>query len=232
MDKGLIKASDNRTLPIDQIIHGNCLTVMPTFPDASIDTVFVDPPYNLRLSRDLWRPNRTRVEAVTDEWDQFNDYSDYDVFTRQWVAECRRVLKPGGTLWAIGTYHNIHRIGTILQDMDFWILNDIVWIKTNPMPNFHGVRFTNAHEILIWAQKQRNSKTPFNYLTAKSLNDGLQMRSDWLMPTCVGKERIKKSGKRAHPTQKPVGLLYRILISSTRPGDIVLDPFFGTGTTG
>lgn len=205
---------------------------MPTLPEESIDLIFVDPPYNLRLSRDLWRPNRTRVNAVKETWDRFADYPAYDAFTRQWIIECRRLLKPKGTLWVIGTYHNIHRIGAILQDMDFWILNDIIWIKTNPMPNFNGVRFTNSHETLIWAQKQRNSKTVFNHMTAKALNDGLQMRSDWVLPTCVGKERIKKTGKRAHPTQKPAALLYRILMSSTRPGDVVLDPFFGTGTTG
>ncbi|MGB8251594.1 MAG: DNA methyltransferase [Anaerolineaceae bacterium] len=205
---------------------------MPTLPAESIDMVFADPPYNLQLPRDLWRPNLTRVDAVKETWDQFNNYSDYDAFTRQWILECRRLLKPEGTFWVIGTYHNIHRIGAILQDLDFWILNDIVWIKTNPMPNFHGMRFTNAHEILIWAQKQRDAKTSYNHMTIKALNDDLQMRSDWLLPICCGKERIKKDGKKAHPTQKPEALLYRILMASTRPDDIVLDPFFGTGTSG
>ena len=219
-------------LPLDQVIQGDCLEIMPTLPEQSIDLVFADPPYNLQLSRALWRPNLTRVDAVDDHWDQFGDYLEYDSFTRKWLTECRRLLKPDGTLWVIGTYHNIHRIGAILQDMGFWILNDILWIKTNPMPNFHGVRFTNAHEILIWAQKQRGAKATYNHLTTKALNDGLQMRSDWLLPTCVGKERIKNDGKRAHPTQKPEALLYRVLMSSSQPGDIILDPFFGTGTTG
>jgi DNA modification methylase len=219
-------------LPLDQVIQGNCLEVMPTLPEQSIDLVFADPPYNLQLSRALWRPNLTRVDAVEDHWDQFGDYHEYDSFTLKWLNECRRLLKPDGTLWVIGTYHNIHRIGAILQDMGFWILNDILWIKTNPMPNFHGVRFTNAHEILIWAQKERGAKASYNHLTTKALNDGMQMRSDWLLPTCVGKERIKKDGKRAHPTQKPEALLYRVLMSSSQPGEIILDPFFGTGTTG
>ena len=230
--KSINEPDKNISLPLDQIIQGDCLTIMPTLPAESIDLVFADPPYNLQLTRDLWRPNLTRVDAVKETWDQFNDYSDYDEFTRQWILECRRLLKPEGTLWVIGTYHNIHRIGTILQDLDFWILNDIIWIKTNPMPNFHGVRFTNAHEILIWAQKQRDAKTRYNHMTIKALNDDLQMRSDWLLPICCGKERIKKGGKKAHPTQKPEALLYRILMASTRPGDIVLDPFFGTGTSG
>jgi DNA modification methylase len=222
----------NFQLPLDQVILGDCLTIMPTMPKGSIDMVFADPPYNLQLPRDLWRPNLTRVDAVKESWDQFNDYADYDAFTHQWLMECRRVLKPEGTLWVIGTYHNIHRIGAILQDLKFWLLNDIIWIKSNPMPNFHGMRFTNAHEILIWAQKQRDAKTSFNHLTIKGLNDDLQMRSDWVLPICCGKERLKKGGKKAHPTQKPEALLYRILMASTRPGDIVLDPFFGTGTTG
>jgi DNA modification methylase len=216
----------------DQIIPGNCIETIAQLPEKSVDLVFADPPYNLQLNQELWRPNRTLVNAVTDDWDKFADYEEYDQFTLAWLSGCRRVLKDSGTLWVIGTYHNIYRIGKILQDLGFWILNDVVFIKTNPMPNFHGVRFTNAHEILIWAQKNKGAKYTFNHHAMKSLNDDLQMRSDWVLPIVTGKERIRVNGTKAHSTQKPEALLYRVLLSSTKPNDLVLDPFFGSGTTG
>ena len=219
-------------LPLDQVLPGDCLEQLATFPPESIDLVFADPPYNLQLRQELWRPNRTRVAGVEDAWDQFDDFAAYDAFTRAWLAACRLVLKPTGTLWVIGSYHNIFRVGSILQDLGFWILNDLVWIKLNPMPNFRGVRFTNAHETLIWAQAQRGQPYTFNHHAMKELNDGLQMRSDWLLPICTGRERLKLNGQKAHSTQKPEALLYRILLAATNPGDVVLDPFFGTGTTG
>ena len=217
---------------INTILHGDCTEVLAQLPENSVDLVFADPPYNLQLSQELWRPNRTRVEAVEDAWDKFTSFEEYDRFTRAWLTGCRRVLKDTGTLWVIGTYHNIYRVGAILQDLGFWILNDVVFIKTNPMPNFRGVRFTNAHETLIWAQKKKGAKYTFNHHAMKSLNDDLQMRSDWYFPICTGKERIKANGTKAHSTQKPEALLYRVLLSSTNPGDVVLDPFFGSGTTG
>ncbi len=219
-------------LPVDQILVGDCLDILNKLPENSIDLVFADPPYNLQLQQELWRPNMTRVAAVEEEWDHFKSFQAYDEFTRQWLGACQKVLKDDGALWVIGTYHNIFRIGSILQDLGFWILNDVVWIKTNPMPNFHGVRLTNAHETLIWASKNRNSRYTFNYQAMKAHNDDLQMRSDWLFPICTGSERIKLNGKKAHPTQKPEALLYRIIMTSTRPGYVILDPFFGTGTTG
>jgi len=222
----------NAELPVDQILPGDCLEVMANLPAESIDLVFADPPYNLQLHQELWRPNQTRVAAVDDAWDRFPDFSDYDRFTRQWLAACQRVLKPNGTLWVIGTYHNIHRVGALLQELGYWILNSIVWIKDNPMPNFRGVRFTNAHETLIWAQKKRGTPYTFNYQAMKALNDGLQMRSDWRLPICNGGERLRINGEKAHSTQKPEALLYYVLQASSNPGDIVLDPFFGTGTTG
>lgn len=194
--------------------------------------VFADPPYNLQLQQELWRPNLTRVDPVQDQWDRFKSFEEYDAFTRSWLSGCRRVLKDTGTIWVIGTYHNIYRVGAILQDLDFWVLNDVVWIKTNPMPNFHGVRFTNAHETLIWAQKNRGEKYTFNYHLLKAMNDDLQMRSDWYLPTCRGKERIHRNGVKAHATQKPEHLLFRAILASTLPGDVILDPFFGLGTTG
>jgi len=197
-----------------------------------VDLVFADPPYNLQLSQDLYRPNQTKVDAVDDGWDKFSSFAEYDEFTRKWLAGCQRVLKDTGTLWVIGSYHNIYRVGAIMQDLGFWILNDVVWIKTNPMPNFRGVRFTNAHETLIWAQKKQGAKYTFNHHAMKALNDDLQMRSDWNLPLATGKERIKSNGAKAHSTQKPEALLYRVLLSSTNPGDVVLDPFFGSGTTG
>ncbi len=217
---------------LDTILPGDCIEILGQLPENSVDLVFADPPYNLQLSQELWRPNRTHVGAVEDDWDKFTSFEEYDHFTRLWLSACKRVLKETGTLWVIGTYHNIYRIGAILQDLGFWILNDVIFIKTNPMPNFHGVRFTNAHETLIWAQKEKAAQYTFNYQVMKSLNDDLQMRSDWLLPICTGKERIKANGVRAHSTQKPEALLYRVLLASTNPGDVVLDPFFGSGTTG
>jgi modification methylase len=219
-------------LPTDQVLQGDCVEVFNGLPEGCVDLIFADPPYNLQLSQELWRPNMTRVDGVDDTWDQFGSFQEYDEFSRRWLSACRRVLKDSGTLWVIGTYHNIFRLGTILQDLGFWILNDIVWIKTNPMPNFRGVRFTNAHETLIWASKSRGSKYTFNHHAMKALNDDLQMRSDWLLPICSGAERLRVDGAKAHPTQKPEALLYRVLLAASNPGDVVLDPFFGTGTTG
>lgn len=216
----------------EQIIEGDCVKVLQTFPDKSVDLIFADPPYNLQLNQKLWRPNQTQVAGVDDDWDKFPDFSTYDEFSQSWLRECKRVLKEEGTIWVIGSYHNIFRLGNIMQDLGFWFLNDVLWVKTNPMPNFRGVRFTNAHETLIWACKDRKSKYKFNYHAMKNLNGGLQMRSDWQIPLCTGAERLKVNGKKAHSTQKPEALLYRIIISSSNPGDLVLDPFFGTGTTG
>jgi modification methylase len=219
-------------LSVDQAINGDCLEVLSGFPECSVDLIFADPPYNLQLRNDLWRPNSTRVDAVDEDWDRFSSFAEYDAFTRQWLAACRRVLKDTGTIWVIGTYHNIYRVGAILQDLDFWILNDVVWVKSNPMPNFRGVRFTNAHETLLWAQKVRGGRYTFNHHAMKALNGDLQMRSDWRIPLCTGKERIRVDGRKAHATQKPERLLERVILSSSDPGDLVLDPFFGTGTTG
>ncbi len=202
-------------------------------PPASVHCVFADPPYNLQLRGELRRPDDSLVDGVDEEWDRFSDFAAYDAFTREWLTECRRVLRKDGTLWVIGAYHNIFRIGAILQDLGFWILNDVVWRKANPMPNFRGRRFTNAHETLIWAARQRDSRYKFNYAAMKALNDDVQMRSDWWLPLCTGAERLRNAhGLKLHPTQKPEALLHRVLLSSTGPGDVVLDPFFGTGTTG
>ncbi len=219
-------------LPLDQVIHGDSLDELERIPQESIDLIFADPPYNLQLSGDLWRPNMTKVAAVDDAWDRFNGFAEYDRFTQAWLAACRRVLKSDGAIWVIGTYHNIYRVGAILQDLGYWILNDVLWIKTNPMPNFRGVRFTNAHETLLWASKSKGSKHTFNHHAMKGLNGDKQMRSDWRLPLCTGSERLKVNGKKAHTTQKPEALLYRVLLASSRPGDVILDPFFGTGTTG
>lgn len=220
-------------LPLDRILVGNCIDELKKLPDNSVDLVFADPPYNLQLDGDLHRPNNSLVDAVTDDWDQFDSFAAYDAFTGEWMAECQRILKEDGVLWVIGSYHNIFRVGAKLQDLGFWILNDIVWRKTNPMPNFKGTRFCNAHETLIWASKSDKSRPTFNYDSLKAFNDDLQMRSDWLLPICSGAERLKNnSGKKAHPTQKPESLLYRVLMATSHPGDVVLDPFFGTGTTG
>ncbi|WP_260484539.1 site-specific DNA-methyltransferase [Sphingomicrobium flavum] len=219
--------------PLDRIIEGDCITAMAKMPDKSVDMIFADPPYNLQLGGDLLRPEGGKVDACDDEWDRFESFAVYDDFTRDWLAEARRILKDDGSIWVIGSYHNIFRCGAILQDMGYWILNDIVWRKTNPMPNFRGTRFTNAHETLIWCAKSEKSKYTFNYRAMKALNDDLQMRSDWSLPICSGGERLKDdAGDKVHPTQKPEGLLYRILLACTKPGDVVLDPFFGTGTTG
>ena len=219
-------------LPLDQILMDDCIAAMRALPAGSIDMVFADPPYNLQLGGDLYRPEGGRVDAVDNDWDKFDTFAAYDRFTRDWLAEARRVLKPNGSLWVIGSYHNIFRVGTALQDGGFWILNDIVWRKANPMPNFKGTRFTNAHETLIWAAHGENARYTFNYRAMKTLNDELQMRSDWVLPICGGQERLKRGGTKAHPTQKPEALLYRILLACTNPGDVILDPFFGTGTTG
>jgi len=219
-------------LPLGRILPGDCVAAMRSLPTASVDLVFADPPYNLQLGGDLARPDGSHVDAVTDHWDQFDSMAVYDKFTREWLTEARRVLKPDGALWVIGSYHNIFSVGAILQDLGFWILNDIVWRKTNPMPNFKGTRFTNAHETLIWASMGEKSRYHFNYRAMKTLNDELQMRSDWVLPICSGGERLKENGKKAHPTQKPEALLYRVLLATTEKGDVVLDPFFGTGTTG
>jgi len=222
-----------RDLPLDTILEGDCIAEMARMPDKSVDMIFADPPYNLQLGGDLFRPEGGRVDAVDDAWDKFESLATYDNFTRDWLEQARRVLKDDGTIWVIGSYHNIYRVGSLLQDADFWILNDIVWRKSNPMPNFRGTRFTNAHETLIWCAKGEKARYTFNYRAMKALNDDLQMRSDWLLPICAGPERLKGGdGSKAHPTQKPEALLYRILLACTKPGDVVLDPFFGTGTTG
>ncbi|MEA3264457.1 MAG: site-specific DNA-methyltransferase [Pseudomonadota bacterium] len=219
-------------LPIGRILDGDCIEAMRSLPDASIDMIFADPPYNLQLGGDLSRPDGSHVDAVTDHWDQFDSFAAYDKFSREWLTEARRLLKPNGSLWVIGSYHNIFRLGAMLQDMGFWILNDIVWRKANPMPNFKGTRFTNAHETLIWCSMGEKAKYTFNYRAMKTLNDELQMRSDWVLPICGGQERLKKAGHKVHPTQKPEALLYRVMLATTNKGDVVLDPFFGTGTTG
>jgi modification methylase len=216
---------------LDQIICGDSLRILRSFPEGSVDLIFADPPYNLQLRNELYRPDMSRVDAVDDGWDKFASFEEYDSFTHGWLSACRRVLKDTGTLWVIGSYHNIYRTGAILQDLGFWILNDIIWVKANPMPNFRGVRFTNAHETLIWAQKKKGARYTFNHRAMKALNDDLQMRSDWTIPLSAGRERIKSNGTKAHPTQKPEALLYRILLSSSNPGDVVLDPFLGSGTT-
>ncbi len=212
---------------------GDCIGGMRALPAGAADMVFADPPYNLQLEGELHRPNQTRVDGVEEDWDQFDSLEAYDAFTRDWLSAARHALKDDGTLWVIGSYHNIFRVGAILQDLGFWILNDVVWRKSNPMPNFRGRRFTNAHETLIWAAKQRDARYTFNYKSMKALNDDLQMRSDWYIPICGGAERLKHvDGRKAHPTQKPEALLHRVVLASTQPGDLVLDPFMGSGTTG
>lgn len=218
---------------INTIIKGDCIQVLQQLPERCVDLIFADPPYNLQLNQELWRPNQTKVDAVDDDWDKFDTFEEYDNFTREWLAGCRRVLKDTGAIWVIGSYHNIFRVGKIIMDLGYWILNDIIWVKTNPMPNFRGVRFTNAHETLIWAKKSKDQKTyTFNHHTMKMLNDEKQMRSDWEIPLCTGAERCMVDGIKGHATQKPEALLYRLISATTKPGDIVLDPFFGSGTTG
>ena len=221
-------------LKTDVVLKGDCIEVLKGLPDASVDMVFADPPYNLQLGGDLLRPDNSKVDAVDDDWDQFESFAAYDAFTRAWLKECRRVLKPEGSIWVIGSYHNVFRLGAAIQDLGFWVLNDIIWRKSNPMPNFKGTRFTNAHETLIWAARSREQKRyTFNYDALKAFNEDTQMRSDWTFALCTGEERIKdEDGKKAHPTQKPEALLHRVMLAATRPGDVVLDPFFGTGTTG
>ncbi|MBI5946101.1 MAG: site-specific DNA-methyltransferase [Chloroflexi bacterium] len=219
-------------LPLNQILQGDCIEILKSLPENSVDLVFADPPYNLQLQNDLYRPDLSKVDAVNNKWDKFSSFAEYDSFTSEWLSAIRRVLKQTGTIWVIGSYHNIYRVGAIMQDLGFWILNDIIWLKTNPMPNFRGVRFTNAHETMIWAQKNKGAKYTFNHHSMKALNDDLQMRSDWALPLATGKERIKSNGTKAHPTQKPESLLYRVLMSSSNVGDVILDPFFGSGTTG
>ncbi|PKB25021.1 modification methylase [Novosphingobium kunmingense] len=226
------KAVVRGDLPLGRILDGDCVEAMRSLPGASVDMIFADPPYNLQLGGDLSRPDGSHVDAVTDHWDQFDSFAAYDKFSREWLTEARRVLKPNGSLWVIGSYHNIYRLGAMLQDMGFWILNDIVWRKSNPMPNFKGTRFTNAHETLLWCSMGEKAKYTFNYRAMKTLNDELQMRSDWVLPICGGQERLKKGGHKVHPTQKPEALLYRVMLATTNKGDVVLDPFFGTGTTG
>ena len=221
-----------RNLVPDQVLEGDCIAVMSSLPAGSVDMVFADPPYNLQLRGELLRPNHSRVDGVDDAWDQVGDFATYDRFTRAWLDAARRLLKPDGAIWTIGSYHNVFRLGVALQDAGFWVLNDVIWRKTNPMPNFRGRRFTNAHETLIWAARSQDSRYTFNYAGMKALNDDLQMRSDWLFPICAGPERLKRDGKKAHPTQKPEALLHRVILACTKPGDLVLDPFFGTGTTG
>ena len=219
---------------LDTIIKGDCVAAMEKLPEKSVDLVFADPPYNLQLDGDLHRPDQSKVDAVDDAWDQFDSFAAYDAFTRAWLLAARRVLKPTGSIWVIGSYHNIFRVGAAMQDLGFWILNDVVWRKTNPMPNFRGRRFQNAHETMIWASRDQKAKGyTFNYDAMKAANDDLQMRSDWLFPICTGSERLKDdNGDKVHPTQKPEALLARVMLSSSKPGDVVLDPFFGSGTTG
>ncbi len=218
--------------PLDTVLEGDCVALLRTLPDACVDAVFADPPYNLQLRGTLHRPDHSLVDAVDDEWDQFTDFAAYDAFTRAWLSECRRVLKKDGTIWVIGAYHNVFRLGTAMQDLGFWVLNDVIWRKANPMPNFRGRRFTNAHETLIWAARAQGSRHRFNYQSMKALNDDLQMRSDWFIPLCTGHERLRdEAGAKLHPTQKPEALLHRVVLACTAVGDVVLDPFLGTGTT-
>ena len=229
---GLRKKAGGKAV-LDRVIVGDCVEELAALPEGIADLVFADPPYNLQLEGELLRPNNTRVDGVDDDWDKFASLESYDAFTRDWLTACRHVLKPEGALWVIGSYHNIFRVGAVLQDLGYWILNDVIWRKTNPMPNFRGRRFTNAHETLIWAAHGPETRYTFNYEAMKALNDDLQMRSDWLFPICSGSERLKdRKGKKAHPTQKPEALLHRVLLAASEKGDVVLDPFFGTGTTG
>ncbi|HEX6831422.1 MAG TPA: site-specific DNA-methyltransferase, partial [Methyloceanibacter sp.] len=221
-----------RRLPLDEVIVGDCIEELAKLPEQCVDLVFADPPYNLQINNELLRPNNTRVDGVDDDWDKFGSFAAYDDFTCTWLRACRRVLKPEGALWVIGSYHNIFRVGTTLQDLGFWVLNDVVWRKSNPMPNFRGRRFTNAHETLVWVSMGPKARYTFNYEAMKALNDELQMRSDWLFPICSGPERLKQDGgRKMHPTQKPEALLHRIILASSNRGDVILDPFLGSGTT-
>ncbi len=228
-----LQGSANSRPWLDTIIKGDCIAALEKLPRHSVDMVFADPPYNLQLGGDLTRPDHSKVDACDDHWDQFDSFDAYDAFTRAWLMAVKRVLKPDGSIWVIGSYHNIFRVGSILQDLGYWILNDVVWLKSNPMPNFRGKRFTNAHETMIWATPSKSSKYTFNYEALKTFNDDLQMRSDWTLPLCTGGERLKDDeGQKVHPTQKPESLLYRVLLAASNQGDVILDPFFGTGTTG
>lgn len=228
-----LSEKETKPLPVDTLLVGDCIEHMNNLPAESVDLIFADPPYNLQLESGLTRPDQTKVDAVDDDWDKFDSFAHYDTFTNDWLKAARRALKPNGAIWVIGSYHNIFRVGTALQNLDFWMLNDVIWRKANPMPNFRGTRFTNAHETLIWASKTQKSRVTFNYDALKQANDDTQMRSDWLFPLCTGAERLKDDAdEKVHPTQKPEALLYRILTATTKPGDVVLDPFFGTGTTG
>jgi modification methylase len=219
-------------LPLDCILEGDCIAAMRRLPPASVHAIFADPPYNLQLRGELRRPDESLVDGVDDAWDRFSDLATYDAFTRAWLTEARRVLRKDGTIWVIGSYHNVFRLGTALQDLDFWILNDVIWRKANPMPNFRGRRFTNAHETMIWASRGQESRYKFNYTAMKSLNDDMQMRSDWYIPLCTGHERLRdEQGQKVHPTQKPEALLHRVILACTSPGEVVLDPFLGSGTT-
>ncbi len=227
------KGPVRKPLPLDEILQGDCIENMKALPDACVDLIFADPPYNLQLGGDLSRPDNSRVDGVDNDWDRFDSFKTYDEFTRDWMREAQRLLKPNGALWVIGSYHNIFRVGTVLQDLGFWILNDVIWRKTNPMPNFRGTRLTNAHETLIWAGKSEKSRPTFNYDAMKASNEDVQLRSDWEFPLCTGHERLKDDkGQKIHPTQKPESLLHRIMMMSTKESDIILDPFFGSGTTG
>ena len=229
------KQSSNKSpqLPLNRILVGDCIEQMNSLPAESVDLIFADPPYNLQLSGDLHRPNNTKVEGVEEDWDKFDGFAAYDRFTHSWLTAAKRILKKDGSLWVIGSYHNIYRVGATLQNLGYWILNDVIWVKTNPMPNFRGKRFTNAHESMIWCSKSKDARYTFNYEAMKALNDDLQMRSDWVIPLCTGHERLKNGdGQKVHPTQKPEAILHRIILSSTNAGDVVLDPFFGTGTSG
>jgi len=227
------KAVSAPALPLDRILIGDSIRIMNSLPEHSVDAVFADPPYNLQLGGDLVRPDHSHVDAVDDDWDKFADFAAYDQFTLEWLKAAKRILKPDGCLWVIGSYHNIFRVGAILQNLGFWILNDVIWCKSNPMPNFRGKRFTNAHETLIWASPSKDARPCFNYEAMKNMNDDKQMRSDWHLAICSGKERLRTDdGEKVHPTQKPLSLLYRVIMSSTKPGDVILDPFFGSGTTG
>lgn len=216
---------------LDTVIQGDCTKILPQLPEQSADLIFADPPYYLQLQEELWRPNLTKVDAVDEAWDQFSSFEEYDSFCLYWLEGCRRVLKDDGALWVIGSYHNIFRIGKLMQDLGFWILNSVIWVKANPMPNFRGRRLTHSHEILIWAAKHKDARYQFHYKTARASNDDRQLRAEWHLPICTGRERVKIDGKKAHPTQKPEALLYRIITLSSQPGDVVLDPFLGTGTT-
>jgi modification methylase len=232
--KGALAPSKLDPKQLNRIIRGDCVAAMNKLPEKSVDLIFADPPYNLQLGGDLTRPDNSKVNAVDDHWDQFDSFAVYDEFTRNWLTAAKRVLKDDGAIWVIGSYHNIFRVGSILQDLGYWILNDVIWRKSNPMPNFKGTRYTNAHETLIWATRNpEQKKYTFNYDAMKALNEGIQMRSDWVLPLCTGSERIKDDqGSKAHPTQKPESLLHRVILSTTNEGDVVLDPFFGTGTSG